>query len=316
MTADNLTFSVEIDFMPDITDGQEEFKQRMKDVAAKYNGSYNLDEKHRPIIGGLVKDDIEKVLKDLGLTAFGNWPTCILTCTISTPLPMRAVGMSDGWDIYIGKKTFFAFAQFPSDAVETMAKALSYYLEHEQYESLEDFVKKTGFENFRDEVLGNNIDGIPGSSGYDSAFTGNSSVPSLEQGDFIRPENNVMQIIQVYPEMGQFLMEYGMSCVGCFISYDENLWQAAQAHGMDVFDLLGQMNEYIADKYKKPLLTGDTPMETILTLYPQLLPIFKDAKIDMPSDMKTTIGTLCKEKNVDLKPFIARCDSRLRGEDA
>lgn len=71
-----------------------------------------------------------------------------------------------------------------------------------------------------------------------------------------------MQIIEVYPEMGPFLMEYGMSCVGCFVSYDENLWQAAQGHGMDVFEIIGEMNEFIADKYKKPLLTEDTPMSS------------------------------------------------------
>ena len=52
-------------------------------------------------------------------------------------------------------------------------------------------------------------------------------LPPLSEGDFIRPEHNVMQIIDIYPEMGEFLMEYGMSCVGCFVSYDENLWQAS-----------------------------------------------------------------------------------------
>lgn len=62
--------------------------------------------------------------------------------------------------------------------------------------------------------------------------------------------------------MGPLLMEYGMSCVGCFVSYDENIWQAAQAHGLDVFEILGEMNEYLSDKYHKPLLTGETPWKT------------------------------------------------------
>ena len=124
-----------------------------------------------------------------------------------------------------------------------------------------------------------------------------------------------MQIIEVYPEMGPFLMEYGMSCVGCFVSYDENLWQAAQSHGMDVFEIIGEMNEFIADKYKKPLLTNDTPMETILTMYPQLLTVFQEEKIAMPSDMKTTIGTMCRDAGVDSASLIAKCDERLRGKD-
>ena len=119
MTADNLTFSLEIDFIPDIQEGRMDLKAKMKEVAAKYAGTYVLDPKARPIISGLSKEDVENALKDLGLQAFGTWPSCILTCTINTPLPLRAVGMSDGWDIYTGKKTFFAFAQFPADALTT-----------------------------------------------------------------------------------------------------------------------------------------------------------------------------------------------------
>ena len=110
-------------------------------------------------------------------------------------------------------------------------------------------------------------------------------------------------------------MEYGMSCVGCFVSYDENLWQAAQTHGMDVFELIGEINECLADKFQKPLLTENTPMEEILTLYPQLLPLFQNEKIQMPSEMATPIGELCKEANVDFTSFIQKCDARLRGDE-
>lgn len=315
MTADNLTFSIEIDFIPDIQDGRAELKKSMKSVSEKFDGTYILDPKARPIISGLAKDDVEGALKELGLLAFGTWPACILTATIVSPLPIRAVGMSDGWDIYTGKKTFFAFAQFPADALSIMVKACTYYLEHESYQSLEEFIDAMGYEAFRDTVLGNTMPGNDAGNDYYGSSWGAPDVPPLKEGDFVRPENNIMQIIEVYPEMGPFLMEYGMSCVGCFVSYDENLWQAAQGHGIDVFEIIGEMNEFIADKYKKPLLTEDTPMETILTLYPQLLPVFQKKFIAMPQDMKTTIGALCKEANVDAKDLIALCDERLRGKE-
>ena len=74
MTADNLTFSLEIDFIPDIQEGRSEFKKKMKEVADKHEGTYILDPKGRPIISGLAKDDVEDTLKDLGLLAFGSWP--------------------------------------------------------------------------------------------------------------------------------------------------------------------------------------------------------------------------------------------------
>ena len=67
MTADNLTFSLEIDFIPDIQEGRMDLKAKMKEVAAKYAGTYVLDPKARPIISGLSKEDVENALKDLGL---------------------------------------------------------------------------------------------------------------------------------------------------------------------------------------------------------------------------------------------------------
>lgn len=113
MTADNLTFALEIDFIPDLQEGRDDFKKKMKSVAEKIDGSYTLDQKSRPIISGLTKEDIEKVLTELGLLAFGMWPSCILTCSVTTALPMRAVGMSDGWDIYTGKKDFLCLCPVP-----------------------------------------------------------------------------------------------------------------------------------------------------------------------------------------------------------
>lgn len=315
MTADNLTFSVEIDYIPDIEEGRLEFEKKMKETAEQYNAFYTKDAKHRPLIAGLGKDDVDKLLASLGLSAFGSWPACILTATISTPLPLRAIGMSDGWDIYLGKKTFFAFAQFPADTVNILMKACTYYLDKESYQPLEEFVNSIGFENFRDAVLGNTPDGTDNMGSPDDYYGsswGMPDVPPIKAGDFVRPENNVMQVLEVYPEMGPLLMEYGMSCVGCFVSYDENIWQAAQAHGLDVFEIIGEMNEYIADKYNKPLLTEETPMEDILTLYPQLLSVLQEAGLTMPQDMKTPLGKLCQDAGADAKAVIEKCDAKLR----
>ena len=316
MTIDNLTFSLEIDFIPDIEDGRKDFEKRMEDVAKRVDASFHLDSKSRPVIAELAKENIEKALNELGLLAFGMWPSCILTCTIATALPIRAVGMSDGWDVYTGTKTFFAFAQFPADVITIMVKACTFYLENSDNQSFDEFIASTGYESFRDHVLGNTLPGGFNTTNdeYNSSQN-NFDLPPLSEGDFIRPEHNVMQIIDIYPEMGEFLMEYGMSCVGCFVSYDENLWQASQAHGMDVFEILGEMNEYIADKYNKSLLTKETPMEDILTLYPQLLTVFQHAGIQMPKEIKTPIGLLCQEAGVDFDKFIETCNSRLRGEE-
>ncbi len=311
MTADNLTFSVEIDYIADVTEGRAEFEKKMQETAPSYDAFFTKDEKHRPILCGLSKDDVTKLLASLGLAAFGAWPPCILTCTIATPLPLRAIGMSDGWDIYVGEKTFFAFSQFASDAVDILMKAATFYLDKETYQPLTEFISEMGFENYRDAVLGAAPEA--GDDYYGSSW-GMPDVPPLTEGDFVRPEHNVMQVIEVYPEMGPLLMEYGMSCVGCFVSYDENIWQVAQAHGLDVFEILGEMNEYLSDKYGKPLISAETPMEDILTLYPQLISLLQENGLTMPQDMKTTLGTVCEAAGRNTPDIIALCDKKLRKE--
>ncbi len=313
MTVDNLTFSIEINYIRDVTEGRAEFERKMQEVAGDIGAAFTRDREKRPVLAGLSADEITKALASLGLSAFGQWPLCILTATIATPLPLRAIGMADGWDIYLGEKTFFAFSQFPEGTVDILKKACAYYLDHESYKPLTEFVSEMGFENFRDAVLGA-APVAESAEGYDGSAYASPDTPPLKEGDFVRPEHNVMQVIEVYPEMGPLLMEYGMSCVGCFVSYDENLWQAAQAHGLDVFEIIGEMNEYLSDKYGKPLLSAETPMEDILTLYPQLLALLQERGLTLPQDLSTPLGKVCEEAGQDLQEILDACGAKLRKE--
>ncbi len=313
MTVDNLTFSIEINYIRDVTEGRAEFERNMQEVAGDIGAAFTRDREKRPVLAGLSADEITKALASLGLSAFGQWPLCILTATIATPLPLRAIGMADGWDIYLGEKTFFAFSQFPEGTVDILKKACAYYLDHESYKPLTEFVSEMGFENFRDAVLGA-APVAESAEGYDGSAYASPDTPPLKEGDFVRPEHNVMQVIEVYPEMGPLLMEYGMSCVGCFVSYDENLWQAAQAHGLDVFEIIGEMNEYLSDKYGKPLLSAETPMEDILTLYPQLLALLQERGLTLPQDLSTPLGKVCEEAGQDLQEILDACGAKLRKE--
>ncbi len=313
MTVDNLTFSIEINYIRDVTEGRAEFEKKMQEVAGDIGAAFTRDREKRPVLAGLSADEITKALASLGLSAFGQWPLCILTATIATPLPLRAIGMADGWDIYLGEKTFFAFSQFPEGTVDILKKACAYYLDHESYKPLTEFVSEMGFENFRDAVLGA-APVAESAEGYDGSAYASPDTPPLKEGDFVRPEHNVMQVIEVYPEMGPLLMEYGMSCVGCFVSYDENLWQAAQAHGLDVFEIIGEMNEYLSDKYGKPLLSAETPMEDILTLYPQLLALLQERGLTLPQDLSTPLGKVCEEAGQDLQEILDACGAKLRKE--
>lgn len=50
-------------------------------------------------------------------------------------------------------------------------------------------------------------------------------------------------IIRTYPESINILMQNGLGCVGCPASQMESLEEAAMVHGLDVNDLLEQLNQ-------------------------------------------------------------------------
>ena len=56
------------------------------------------------------------------------------------------------------------------------------------------------------------------------------------------------EIITLDPGNAAILMANGMHCPGCPSAQGETLEEAAMVHGMDVNELLTQMNEYLAKK--------------------------------------------------------------------
>ena len=56
------------------------------------------------------------------------------------------------------------------------------------------------------------------------------------------------EIISIDPGNAMILMQSGMHCVGCPSSQMESLEEAAQVHGMDVEQLISDLNAYLAEK--------------------------------------------------------------------
>ena len=56
------------------------------------------------------------------------------------------------------------------------------------------------------------------------------------------------EIISIDPGNAMILMQSGMHCVGCPSSQMESLEEAAQVHGMDVDQLITDLNGYLAEK--------------------------------------------------------------------
>ena len=61
----------------------------------------------------------------------------------------------------------------------------------------------------------------------------------------------IAPILAIYPGNAAILMAAGMHCIGCPASHCEPLEEACQVHGMDVNEVLVQINDYLDKKAEK-----------------------------------------------------------------
>ncbi len=61
----------------------------------------------------------------------------------------------------------------------------------------------------------------------------------------ITGEMSIMDIVNEYPEVLPIFREYGMGCIGCMAARFENLAQGAEVHGIDVEQLVADLNAAI-----------------------------------------------------------------------
>lgn len=59
----------------------------------------------------------------------------------------------------------------------------------------------------------------------------------------ITADMTIAEIIRKKPEVIQKLMFMGMGCVGCHMSAFETLRQGAEAHGIDIDEILAELNK-------------------------------------------------------------------------
>lgn len=62
----------------------------------------------------------------------------------------------------------------------------------------------------------------------------------------ITKEMGIMEIVEKYPVTVKVFSEYGMHCLGCMAARFENLEQGALAHGIDVDQMVQDLNKAIA----------------------------------------------------------------------
>ena len=60
----------------------------------------------------------------------------------------------------------------------------------------------------------------------------------------ITKDMTLYEVLQINPQIAPVFFEFGMHCLGCPISRGETVEQAAQAHGVDVNEMLQKLNEF------------------------------------------------------------------------
>lgn len=63
----------------------------------------------------------------------------------------------------------------------------------------------------------------------------------------ITKDIKIGDLLDANRELAPFLLEMGMHCLGCPSARSETLAQACLVHGVDVNELVGKMNAYLAE---------------------------------------------------------------------
>ena len=58
----------------------------------------------------------------------------------------------------------------------------------------------------------------------------------------ITKDMRIDDVLQVKPQAAQAFGSYGMGCIHCLLAHQETVEEAAAVHGVDVNDMLAQLN--------------------------------------------------------------------------
>lgn len=64
-------------------------------------------------------------------------------------------------------------------------------------------------------------------------------------------DTNLSEIIEKAPEKVEILLQAGMHCIGCMASQFETLEEACSVHGIDVEELVAELNKEEATEDKE-----------------------------------------------------------------
>lgn len=181
---------------------------------------------------------------------------CPNSCTESRMKDVGVIGTVEGWNVYAGGSggahprigDLIAEVKTEKEALALVDRIMAYYKENAQIERMGEFIDRIGLEAFKAAVLGD-LEGAPAESKSEEPAVflpgqGNDpevEAPRLEVGAPITPDTIIRDIVETYPNVVPVLQGIGMGCLGCPSATAEPLWQAAEIHGFNVYDLVEKL---------------------------------------------------------------------------
>ena len=181
---------------------------------------------------------------------------CPNSCTESRMKDVGIIGTVDGWNVYAGGSggahprigDLIAEVKTEKEALALVDRIIAYYKENAQIERMGEFIDRIGLEAFKAAVLGD-LEGAPAENKSEEPAVflpgqGNDpevEAPRLEAGSPITPDTIIRDIVETYPHVVPVLQGIGMGCLGCPSATAEPLWQAAEIHGFNVYDLVEKL---------------------------------------------------------------------------
>lgn len=59
----------------------------------------------------------------------------------------------------------------------------------------------------------------------------------------ITENTTIFEALEINPNAGEILMQYGMHCLGCALAHGEAVGEAVGVHGADLEEVLAKLND-------------------------------------------------------------------------
>ncbi len=181
---------------------------------------------------------------------------CPNSCAESAVKDIGIIGTDKGWDIYVGgsagahpriaNKLMTDLNQ--EDILVLVEIIIKYYAANADIERLGQFIDRISFDTFKNDIttLFNNNGTILDEQSTENKeyypIPGALTEGTLASGDKITSDSIVADVVRVYPNTLPLLRSLGLGCLGCPSATSEPISQAAQIHGLDLDELLKNLN--------------------------------------------------------------------------